>query len=89
MKKLILAALLVAATSACAEKINYDADYIYKEALQCNLTPLHAIEAACEKEKRAGLEHQPGCKSQASVRWYNAEAKLGWGARYKPLPACK
>ncbi len=89
MKKTVLVSMLFAfAASACADKINYDPEYVYAEALKCNLAPLNAIEKACKNEMEAGAEHKPGCDTKSSIKVWDLEGQLGFSSKYKPLPKC-
>ena len=80
MKKLSLITLalvcITASLSACAQSINFDADYILAEQKKCNLEPLHAVEKRCKSEKADGKQYKPACDAVDHVKMVNQNHEL-------------
>lgn len=79
MKKLSIIALALASLTcfaACAQQINFDADYILAEQEKCNLAPLNAVEARCKSERAGGKEFKPGCEALDHVKMVNSNEEM-------------
>lgn len=94
MKKLssiILALASFASITACAEKINFDSDYIIAEQKKCNLKPLQAVEERCKSERADGKQFKPGCDAFNHVKMVNSSESLAGyfsSSARKKTPQC-